>query len=103
MKPLVFKVNKTYTEVTPESAEHGDYDETGLVWEGEEFTFRELVEELGGPNHWQLSEGADWLTTGIYTVCYRNLREREESLHVARPTARHERYYQLALELAGVK
>lgn len=102
MKPLTFKVSKTYAEVTPESAEHGDYDDTGFEWEDVEYTFRELVEELGGHDHWQLNEGADWLTTGFYTVCYRELREREECLHIERPTVRHERYYQLALKLAGV-
>lgn len=103
MKPLTFLVSKCYAEITPESAEHGDYDDTGFEWENVEYTFRELVEELGGHDHWQLADGADWLTTGFYTVCYRELREREETLHIKRPTPRHERYYQLALELAGVK
>ena len=103
LKPLVFKVSKTYADVTPESAEHGDFDATGFVWEGEELTFRELVEEFSGHNCWQLAEGADWLSTGFYTVCYMEGREREENLHIERPTARHERYYRLALKLAGVK
>ncbi len=103
MKPITFLVSKTYAEITPESAEHGDWYDTGFVWEGEEFTFRELVEELSVHNLWQLADGADWLTTGFYTACYREGREREECLHIKRPTARHERYYQLALELAGVK
>ena len=102
MKPLTFKVSKTYAEMTPESAEYGDYDDTGFVWEDVEYTFRELVEELGGHDHWQLADGAGWFTSGFYTVCYRELREREECLHIDRPTPRHERYYQLALKLAGV-
>ena len=102
MKPLVFKVNKTYAEITPESVDHGDFDDTGFVWEDEEYTFRELVEELGGHAHWQLEEGADWLTTGFYTIDYGTGRDREESLHVRRPSPRHERYYQVALKLAGL-
>lgn len=103
MKPLTFLVSKTYADVTPESAEHGDFEDTGFMWEDVEYTFRELVEEFSGHNCWQLAEGADWLTSGIFTVCYRTCRDREENLHIERPTPRHERYYQLALKLAGVK
>ena len=101
MKPLTFKTLHCFADATPESAEHGDYEETGILSEWD-LTFRELVEELGGYNCWQRAEGADWLTTGSYTIYYRTCRDREETLHVRRPTARHERYYQLALKLAGV-
>ena len=102
MKPLVFKVDKTYAEMTPESAEHGDYDDTGFVWEDVEYTFRELVDELSS-REWSPAEGADWFSNGWSVIDYSELREREECLHVQRPTARHERYYQLALRLAKLK
>ena len=100
MKPLLFDTLRCFADTTPESAEYGDFEETGILNEWD-LTFRELVEELSGPQHWLYAEGADWFTTGIFTVCYRTCRDREETLHVRRPTARHERYYQLALKLAG--
>ena len=101
MKPLTFNTLRCFADTTPESAEYGDYEETGIL-EDWDLTFRELVVELTGYRYWQRAEGADWLTTGIFTLCYRACRGREETLHVRRPTARHERYYQLALKLAGV-
>ena len=101
MKPLTFNTLRCFADMTPESAEYGDYEETGILSEWD-LTFRELVEELSSHRHWQLAEGADWFTSGIFTVCYRTGRDREETLHVRRPSPRHERYYQLALRLAGV-
>ena len=101
MKPLTLNTLRCFADMTPESAEHGDYEETGILSEWD-LTFRELVEELSSHRHWQLAEGADWFTSGIFTVCYRTGRDREETLHVRRPSPRHERYYQLALRLAGV-
>ena len=102
MKPLVFNTLRCFSDMTPESAEHGDWEETGILSEWD-LTFRELVEELAGHRQWQCVEGSDCLSTGFHTIDYGTGREREECLHVQRPTARHERYYQLALELAGVK
>lgn len=101
MKPLIFNTLRCFADVTPESAGHGDYEETGILDEWD-LTFRELVDELSSHRQWQCAEGADWFTSGIFTVCYRTCRDREETLHVRRPTARHERYYQLAMRLAGV-
>lgn len=101
MKHLTFNTLRCFADTTPESAEHGDYEETGILNEWD-LTFRELVEELSSYKCWQLTEDADWFTSGSYTICYRTGRDREETLHVRRPTARHERYYQLALRLAGV-
>jgi hypothetical protein len=45
MKKL-FVVSKTYDIVTPESAEHGDYSESGFIFERENMTLRELLNEL---------------------------------------------------------
>lgn len=101
-KPLVFNTLRCFSDTTPESAEHGDWEETGILSEWN-LTFRELVEELAGHRKWQHVEGADWLTTGFHIIDYGTGREREETLHVRRHTARHERYYQLALKLAGLK
>ena len=100
MKPLTFNTLRCFADATPESAEHGDFEETGILSEWD-LTFRELVEELTSHRHWQPAEGGDWFTTGFYTIDYRTGRDREETLHVRRPSPRHERYYQMALKLAG--
>lgn len=100
MKPLTFNTLRCFADTTPESVEHGDFEETGILSEWN-LTFRELVEELSGHQHWQLADGGNWFTTGFYTIDYRTGRDREETLHVRRPSPRHERYYQMALKLAG--
>ena len=41
-----FKVGKTYEVVTPESAEHGDAEERGWVFDTEPMTLRELIREI---------------------------------------------------------
>lgn len=46
-----FKISKTYQTVTPESAEHGDYHETGFVFEDKELTIDELEHELNDIGH----------------------------------------------------
>ena len=101
MKPLTFNTLHCFADITPESAEHGDFEQTGILNECN-LTFRELVEELSGHRHWQPVEGGDWFTTGFYTIDYGTCRDREETLHVRRPSPRHERYYQVALKLAGL-
>ena len=101
-KPLTFQVSKTYSEITPESVDHGDFDDTGFVWADVEYTFRELVEELSSGEWCEDLGSTDWFSNGWDIIDYRELREREECLHIKRPTSRHERYYQLALRLAGV-
>lgn len=41
-----FMVGKTYEIVTPESAEHGEADEHGWVFDAEPMTLRETVREI---------------------------------------------------------
>ena len=101
MKPLTFHTLHCFADTTPESVEYGDFEETGILSEWD-LTFRELVEELTSHRHWQLVESGNWFTTGIYTIDYGTCRDREETLHVRRPSLRHERYYQMALKLAGL-
>ena len=78
MKHLTYPTMRCFADTTPESAEHGDFEETGILDEWD-LTFRELVEELSGYNCWEKAEGSDWFTSGIYTVCYRTCRERERN------------------------
>lgn len=39
-------IHKTFCEVTPESAEIGDFSDSGFVWKNEPMTFKELVDLL---------------------------------------------------------
>ena len=53
-------ISKTYQITTPESAEYGDYAESGFTWESEKMTFKDLISEAessGCIYH----EGCDWL------------------------------------------
>lgn len=43
---MIFEVNKTYAQVTPESCENGDYHEIGFIYEGESFSLQELIREI---------------------------------------------------------
>ena len=77
------KVSRCYSEITPESAENGDFSDHGFVYESQDFTFSELVREIrhGG---FTFYGGSDWLSTGYSTQDYRTGTEREETLHFSR-------------------
>ena len=101
MEKVYFIVSKTYAEITPESVEYGEFDDHGFVWEDVEYDFRDLVNELIS-GKWHREETNPWLSSGWYTIDYREGREQEENLHIKCPNARSERYYRLACEIAGV-
>jgi len=42
----MYKVSKTYDVVTPESAEQGDFSESGFVYEEKSVDLTELLEEI---------------------------------------------------------
>lgn len=42
----LFKVSKTYSKVTPESCELGDYSETGFEWEETSYNLQDLLHEV---------------------------------------------------------
>lgn len=98
---LLFNVSETYQHTTPESAEYGDFNETGFNWQNVEYTLSELVDYIKD-NHFA-SSGGDWLQTYNEIIDYRLGLEESLSLHVELPTMRHKRYYAKALQLAGVK
>jgi len=90
----MIKVIKTYSVVTPESAENGDYSETGFMDgyhktderpEPEELSFRELVDELRRYAFASSSKPYGehtWVSTELSTDYYTG-EEEEESLHFA--------------------
>lgn len=96
---MEFLVSKTYSQIAPESAEDGDFSDYGFVWEDVPYTFRELVELLDS-REWHFDEGGI-ITNGWNIIDYYTMTSEEEQLHVQCPTARHIRYFDKALKLAG--
>jgi hypothetical protein len=74
------KFNVTYAIVTPESAEHGDFDETGFVCE--DVSLREAWEEVGRS---VTDDSGRWFTNSEYghgtAEYYTEGREEERCLH----------------------
>lgn len=100
-------ISKTYSEVTPESAENGELSDTGFVFKDEPFSFRELVDELRNYSCMSScpSDGAtsEWASTHMETVDYTTGTDREESLHFSRKNpARAGKYWAKALRAAGL-
>ena len=71
-------VSKTYDVVTEESAEYGDFAESGFEFQSVPYTFRELVDEMreymepscspiGENDFWVTSEASQDYRTGDYT------------------------------------
>ena len=87
---MKFLVSRTFSEITPESAEHGDFSDTGFVYQDEVLTLSELKSEIrragftrerntGGPKS---SPCSTWVETEYYTSCYGTGTSRSEALHV---------------------
>lgn len=77
-----FIVSETYQEVTPESAEYGDFSDTGFVFQDETYSLRELIDYIKRNGYTRESKGTDWLTLGPWTECYRTGTERSTNLHI---------------------
>ena len=100
-------ISKSYTEITPESAENGEFSNTGFVYANCEFTFSELVRELR-----EYSETSsypcygskwDWVSTNSEIDDYSTMTERSESLHFSHLNPeRKTKYWRKALQLAGL-
>lgn len=94
-------ISRTYSETTPESAEDGDFSDTGFVYQDQEFTFRELVDELRECCH--SSSGGAWFSTQFEVTDYSDGTEREESVHFSRNNPdRLAKYWQKAARAAGL-
>jgi hypothetical protein len=93
----------TYSCVTPESAEDGEFSEGGFIWEDATCTFRELVDyiENDGFTKWSNSDSTGWLSTDYYISDYHTGEERQESLHA--DNARSLRYLEKAYNMAFIK
>ena len=69
-------ISKTYEETTPESAEIGEFSDSGFDWEDEPYTFKELIEELKNYDY-----ADNWATVDCGIIDYDTLTYRTENLH----------------------
>jgi hypothetical protein len=79
-------ISRTYAMISPESAELGDFCETGFICDREEVDFRELVDLMrehphGSSSPWRKDDRHAWFSSGFYVYDYRNMLERETSIH----------------------
>lgn len=97
-------INRTYSEVTPESSEEGDFSDNGFISEAEEVSFSELVSlmrEHRQPSNSRNNDINTWYSTGFYTSDYSTATEREECIHFSRNNTKNaEKYWKLARIIA---
>ena len=92
--------SKTYEIITHESAENGEAEDAGFIFESEPFTFRDLVRELRSYTHFSSSvvDRYTWASTEPEQD-YRTGEYRSESLHFAGPEHK-AKYWLIALKYA---
>jgi hypothetical protein len=96
-------LSKTFSETTPESAEHGDFSNSGFEWQDVEYTFKELIDELKN-NNYCIHQLDRTISNDFETVCYRTMTERQFSLHYSRDNnERSVKYWKKALEYVSGK
>lgn len=79
-------ISRTFSEITPESVEDGDFSDHGYISEREEITFSELVQLM--KRHYQPSQYPNdgnpkvWYSTGYEIEDYCEGTQRQESIHL---------------------
>lgn len=96
MKKLSFLVSETYATCTPESAEHGDYEESGFEFEDTEYTFKELYEYIKSEGYTLEGES---LCVHPYTIDYATCTDKTTWLHINTRNNREARYYNILLSM----
>ncbi len=99
-------ISRTYTEITPESAENGDFSDNGFISENEAVTFSELIQLM--KRHPHASEYPNygsthvWYSTGYEVEDYGTGTERQESIHYhPHNTPNVAKYWKCAAKMAG--
>ena len=101
-------VNRAYSIVTPESAENGDYAESGMLAENEPLTFRELVSELkhGEPSCCRATGATHECVShseGETRAYFESGEDETRTIHYSRDNPPHRaRYWRLAFIAAGL-
>ena len=99
MEKVYFMVGVTYQDVTSESVEHGDFDDTGWKFEPTEYSLRDLYDLITDRQYlWERNDDHSWYSHPE-VIDYAEFRERSYGLHVKVPNARSERYYKKLMEV----
>ena len=100
-------INKTYCEVTPESAQDGDFSDSGMIEKNIKVSFSELVQlmrEFSQPSCSPCDGDINtWFSSGFYTSDYSTGTEREESIHFSRDNSPNAAKYWKWAYMAEVK
>jgi hypothetical protein len=100
-------ISRTYSEITPESVEQGDFSDNGFISEIEALSFRDLVSLMEQHNEPSCSpakywDEQTWFSTSFYTSDYRTGTERQESIHFhSDNTPNAAKYWNLAAKIAN--
>lgn len=84
----MFKVSKTYDVVTPESAEYGDFADSGFIYESTDMSLRDLLEEINSLGYYEHNSNAfdNANHISLYGVDseidYSDASETREALHI---------------------
>ena len=84
----VYTVSRTYSEITPESCEDGDFSDHEFVYEDEPMTLKEVIIELENSNMSDTScypateTNHFWFSNEFVNICDRTNTKRQESLHI---------------------
>ena len=78
-------IHKTFCEITPESAENGDFSDSGYHWENEPVTFKELIEIIEchkNSSCYPVEPSVyTWFSNDFEIECYETMTERQDSIH----------------------
>lgn len=101
-------ITRTFEEITPESAEDGEFSDNGIIAGCEEVTFRELVSLMESHNEASQSPNNGgtnvWYSTGFYVDDYATGTEINESIHYHKDNAPNvAKYWKWAAKFAGHK
>ena len=97
-------INTFYSEITPESAEHGEFSDCGELEQNLALSFSELVSFIRRNGFAKDSESARWLSTNYFVNDYRTLTERQETLHFSSANeANKKKWFDLAARVAAKK
>lgn len=99
LEKVYFMVGITYQDLTPESTEVGEFDDSGWEMEPCEYNIRELYDLISDRQYlWERNNDHYWYTS-YEVIDYMELRERSYGLHVEVPNDRSARYYKKLLEV----
>lgn len=100
-------ISRTFTEITPESAENAEFSDSGYISQKEAVTFSELVRLMQAHNNastYPNNGSTDiWYSTGYYIDDYTTGTETEESMHFHPDnTPNVAKYWKWAAKCAGI-